>query len=212
MIFLSISTFAAGALLVVGLALGVILGNTLIFFRSKTEPVISSLETDISLIDELIEGRYITTEQAEAMVKGYGNDNFSLTDSEKTKSIFFSKGYLESYIREMKKITRKNRLDVRVSGIRMFFARHMSEATLPDSDHKVGQATLILYPTFTEGTEEISFDPKLSSRGNIFRVGEMMQGPSPKQKTTKKPQKVNLKSIGSGSASDRAQTSPPRHP
>ncbi len=119
----------------------------------------------------------LNSNAAKKMVKNYSSlyqitssSGTTVTDQSETTSVWFSLESIKNFIYQIETSTCKlkcNATDMSNLGIRIYFAKYPSS---PDSDFSFltatpqhyGRKTLFMVPTYSNGTDDVDFDPRWS--------------------------------------------------
>ncbi len=100
-------------------------------------------------------------------------DNYinNVRSNDQTKSVWFEAEALMQYLQSC--IDDANNLDIDVSGFRIYLTAHQEQGN---------PVSLAFCPTYhddrlREGKDQISFDPKYSTRGNPKDLGDLLANP-----------------------------------
>ena len=207
-----ILAYSLSTVVITGLAAliaGVGIGYAFLKNRGASSNVHSGQPQTFNVISSSLSNHLIPNDQAVDMINAYPDSAKAPPSSDRTKSIFIPLNILNDYVNQMISKSANRNLGITVSGIRIFLARYTQKSQLPDALHKVGQVTSVIYPTYTDGKQQVSFDPALSLPGRMAKIEDLLSD----SQRVRPSSGSNLKSTGGGdSALNRSQSSPPWQP
>lgn len=115
----------------------------------------------------------ISLEKVKEQIDKYKNAHPGVTGNEYALRTWISIEELESYIAYVKQEA-KNK-NILVNGIDFIHAQSKSASpNLPNAGNKDYDLTLLLAPTFKDGSKNIAFDPKYSKDGSPYPLSQLL--------------------------------------